>query len=239
MKHAVYGRTATMPAVIYTGSNIAFAQRPNPVFSHDCNVLIRVVATGICGTDRSIALGLFPAAPGVILGHEAVGDVVAVNPGLSSIRPGERVVINPTFYCLQCRYCRRGMMAHCPAKEGREVGVDRDGTLTDFIAMPERFVHRIPDEMSYRRAALVEPLACVINNVMAANPRWDDRILVLGAGPIGALCALAGRDSVCSRLQRYPSVPRVAEVNRSGGIQSRSNLVRTHEAYCFQSFETG
>ena len=216
MKQTVSGHTATMPAVIFTGTGIAFSRRPSPVLSDDCNVLIRVRATGLCGTDRSIALGAFPAAPGVILGHEAVGDVVAVGPGVSSVRPRDRVVINPTYYCLRCGPCRRGMMAHCLAKEGREIGVDRDGTLTDFIAMPERFVHRIPNSMPYRRAALVEPLACVLNNLMAANPRWDDRILVLGGGPIGALCALV--------LSARGSRVAIAEVDTQRAAMAREIL---------------
>jgi fructokinase len=222
-----------MPAVIYTGTNLAFARRPNPVLSGDCDVLIRVVATGICGTDRSIALGAFPAAPGVILGHEAAGVVVIVSPGVTAVQPGERVVINPTYYCLGCRYCRRGMMAHCPAKEGREIGVDRDGTLTDFIAIPQRFVHRIPDGMSCRRAALVEPLACVLNNLMAANPRWDDRILVLGAGPIGTLCALvlSARGSRVTIAEVDPQRAALArdilpkKVAVAGGAASRPDVI--------------
>ncbi|MFJ3788365.1 zinc-binding dehydrogenase [Kitasatospora sp. NPDC090091] len=153
-------------------------------------VLVRVAATGICGTDRAILLGEFPARRGVVLGHEAVGAVTAVGAGTRSVAPGDRVVINPTYHCDRCRPCRRGMPAHCGAKEGREIGVDRDGTMAEYAVVPERFLHRLPASVSYRRGALVEPLACVLNNLAAARLRWDDQVLVLGAGPIGALCAL-------------------------------------------------
>ncbi|MGE7436346.1 zinc-dependent alcohol dehydrogenase [Kitasatospora sp. NPDC001175] len=168
---------------------VALQDRPVPVPAAD-EVLVKVAVTGVCGTDRLIVLGGFPAKPGVILGHEAAGEVAAVGAAVTSLVPGDRVVINPTSYCWQCRTCRRGLPAHCEAKDGREIGVDRDGTMAEYVVLPERFVHRLPASMSYRRAALVEPLACVLNNLAAAGPRPDDRILVIGAGPIGALCAL-------------------------------------------------
>lgn len=174
--------------MIFTGSGLSLAERPTPSLTDDLNVAIRLTMTGICGTDRSIALGSFPCVPGVILGHEAVGEVVAVRG--SAFQPGDRVVVNPTYYCGKCRYCRRGMAAHCPSKEGREIGVDSDGTLTNYIVMPERFVHQIPEGIEWRRAVGIEPLACVLNNLIAASPRFDDHVVVLGAGPIGTLCAL-------------------------------------------------
>ncbi|MFF7456473.1 zinc-binding dehydrogenase [Kitasatospora sp. NPDC008115] len=164
-------------------------ERAVPAFAPD-EVLVKVAATGICGTDRAILLGEFPARRGVVLGHEAVGAVAATGAGVGSVTPGDRVVINPTYHCDRCRPCRRGLPAHCGAKAGREVGVDRDGTMADYAVVPERFVHRLPASVSYRRGALVEPLACVLNNLAAAGPRWDDRVLVVGAGPIGTLCAL-------------------------------------------------
>ncbi|MFB7470777.1 zinc-binding dehydrogenase [Kitasatospora sp. NPDC056184] len=169
-------------------------------------VLVRVAATGICGTDRAILLGEFPARRGVVLGHEAVGTVAAVGAGVGAPAPGDRVVINPTYHCDRCRPCRRGMPAHCGVKAGREVGVDRDGTMAEFAVVPERFVHRLPAAVSYRRGVLVEPLACVLNNLAAARPRWDDRVLVVGAGPIGALCALvlARRGARVTLAERDP-----------------------------------
>ncbi|MGK4578722.1 zinc-dependent alcohol dehydrogenase [Kitasatospora sp. HPMI-4] len=205
---------------------IGLQDRPVPVPAVD-EVLVRVAVTGICGTDRAIVLGEFPAKPGVVLGHEAAGEVAAVGPAVASVAPGDRVVVNPTFYCGRCRTCRRGLPAHCEAKDGREIGVDLDGTMAEYVVVPDRFVHRLPASMSYRRAALVEPLACVLNNLRAAGPRWDDRILVLGAGPIGALCALvlarrgarvalADRDPVRLELART-LLPREVRVRAADG----------------------
>ncbi|MGV9266896.1 zinc-dependent alcohol dehydrogenase [Kitasatospora sp. NPDC003701] len=196
-----------MKAVVFEGVGLpGIHDRAVPSFEAD-EVLVKVAVTGICGTDRAILLGEFPARRGVVLGHEAVGAVAAVGAGVAAVAPGDRVVINPTYHCDRCRPCRRGMPAHCGAKAGREIGVDRDGTMAGFAVVPERFVHRLPDSVPYRRGALVEPLACVLNNLAAARPRWDDRVLVVGAGPIGALCALvlAGRGTRVTLAERDPA----------------------------------
>lgn len=182
----------TMPALVYSGPNegVGLATRPVPHLSEGDDVLVRVAATGICGTDRGIVLGSFPATPGVILGHEAVGHVAAAGIGVASVSLGDPVAINPTYYCGRCVACRHGKMAYCLAKQGREIGVDCDGTMAAYIKMPEAFVHRLPTGMSLRRAVQIEPLACVLNNLAAANPQPGDRALILGGGPIGTLCAL-------------------------------------------------
>ena len=180
-----------MSAVVFEQpSLVALAERPVPAARDPHDVVIRIEATGICGTDRGIVNGQFPASSGVILGHEAVGTVHALGDRVDLVEPGDRVIINPTYYCGRCRPCRRGMPAHCQAKDGREIGVDCDGTMTRFAVAPERFVHRIDPATPTRQAIMVEPLACVLNNLAAAHPRPDDRILVSGAGPVGVLCAL-------------------------------------------------
>ena len=206
---------ATMPALVYAGpaAGVELAVRPVPVPSGDADVLVRVAATGVCGTDRGIVLGSFPAVAGVILGHEAVGEVAAVGPAVDALRPGDAVVVNPTYYCGVCRPCRRGMSAHCLAKEGREIGVDCDGTMAGYVLLPARFVHRLPDGMGLRRAAQVEPLACVLNNLAAAAPRPGDHILIFGGGPIGTLCALV-LAAQGARVNLAEQDPRRAELAR-------------------------
>ena len=197
-----------MPALVYAGpqAGVELTTRPVPAISGGDDVIVRVAATGVCGTDRGILLGNFPALSGVILGHEAVGEVAAVGPAVSSLRIGDRVVINPTYYGGTCRPCRRGFPAHCQAKEGREIGVDCDGTMAGYVALPERFARPLPDGMSLRRASQVEPLACVLNNLAAASPKPGDHILILGAGPIGTLCAfvLAAQGARVSLAERDP-----------------------------------
>ncbi|MFF9582870.1 zinc-binding dehydrogenase [Streptomyces achromogenes] len=180
-----------MRALVYLGSGaLELREHPVPALPGRDDVRVRVTGTGICGTDRKILLGHFPAREGVVLGHESVGVVESTGPDVTSVRPGDRVVVNPTLYCGRCRPCRRGATNFCRNKRGTEVGVDRDGTYADYTVLPERFVERLPDGVPFHRAVLIEPLACVLNNVLAADVTYADTVTVLGAGPIGVLTGL-------------------------------------------------
>jgi 2-desacetyl-2-hydroxyethyl bacteriochlorophyllide A dehydrogenase len=217
----------SMAGVVFDGpGSTTLRRRPIPV-PDDGEVLVRIAVSGICGTDRGIVLGEFPASPGVILGHEAAGEVAAAGAGVTDLAPGDRVVINPTSYCLRCLPCRRGRPAHCTEKEGREIGVDCDGTMAEHLTLDQRYVHRLPDSLTFRAAALVEPLACVLNNLQCAAPRPDDQIMIIGAGPIGTMCAhvliaqgarvcVVERDATRARLARDLLAP--APVQHTGHL---------------------
>ncbi|MER7512385.1 alcohol dehydrogenase catalytic domain-containing protein [Streptomyces lavendulae] len=180
-----------MRALVYLGPGSAELQdRPAARLVNGDDVVVEVTGTGVCGTDRKILLGRFPARPGVVLGHESVGVVRETGPQVRSVGVGDRVVVNPTLYCGWCVPCRRGATNFCRHKAGTEVGVDRDGTYAEAVTLPERFVERIPAGLPFRSAVLIEPLACVLNNVGAASVTFDDTVVVLGAGPIGMLTAL-------------------------------------------------
>lgn len=180
-----------MRALVYLGPGaVALQERPTPALTAPDDVLIRIVGSGICGTDRKILLGHFPSRPGVILGHESVGIVAGRGPAVRSLAEGDRVVVDPTLYCGGCDRCRRGATNFCRHKQGTEVGVDRDGTFADYIVLPERSVHRLPEAVDFAAAVLIEPLACVLNNVSAAALTCDDVVAVFGAGPIGMLVGL-------------------------------------------------
>lgn len=215
------------PALVLKNGSPTLCIRPAPRLERPDHVLVRVAATGICGTDRAILLGEFPAREGVVLGHEAAGEVIDVGPAVTTFRAGDRVVINPAYHCGRCVPCRRGTAAYCTAKEGRELGVDGDGTMAGVIVVAEHSLHSLPPGVSFRRAAMVEPLACVLTNVRAAAPRWDDRVVVAGAGPIGTLCALVlayqgarvtllERDAVRTRLAREMLPSSVRVLNTAG-----------------------
>ena len=181
---------ATMRCVIWAdGGRVEVVSRPLPRIARPRDVLVRVHATGICGTDRAIVLGEFPAEPGVLLGHETSGEVVAAGSD-AGLSPGDPVVINPTFFCGECFHCLRGRAEHCDRKDGREVGIDCPGTMAEYFVADERFLHRLPAGLSYTRASLIEPLACVLANLEAAAPAWGHRVIVAGGGPIGLLAAL-------------------------------------------------
>lgn len=164
---------------------------PDPPEPVDTEVLIRIRATGICGTDLGIVSGEYDAVKGVILGHEAAGDVVAVGDAVNSVAAGDRVAIDPTYSCGFCRMCRTNRSNHCERKHGTEAGVSRDGTLAEYYLCEERFVHRLQPRLSFAAGTLGEPLSCALTGVARLNLHLAHRVAVVGGGPMGILYAWA------------------------------------------------
>jgi L-iditol 2-dehydrogenase len=166
-------------------------------------VMIRVEAAGICGTDRHLFHGEFPAKPPVTLGHEFAGTVVAVGEGVD-IPLGVRVTCDPNDCCGHCDACRRGKVNLCPNNVA--TGIHRDGGFAEFAVFPARRAHRLPDGLDPRHGAFSEPLACTLHGVDIGAPKPGERALVIGGGVIGLLAlqlaALAGAEAVL--LTRHP-----------------------------------
>ncbi|GGZ63128.1 zinc-dependent alcohol dehydrogenase [Streptomyces subrutilus] len=172
---------------------LTLVDHPKPVPERADDVVIRVAQSGICGTDRSVLVGKFPAETGVVMGHEAVGVVDATGPGASRFAVGDRVIVNPTLYCGTCPACLEGHWNFCERKAGTEVGLDYDGSFAEFIRLPELFCHAIPDGMSFDRAVVVEPLACALNNIEAGRLTAGESAVVVGGGPMGVVTAMAAQ----------------------------------------------
>ncbi|MET9296747.1 alcohol dehydrogenase catalytic domain-containing protein [Streptomyces sp. NPDC003077] len=179
--------------VLNENRTLSLTDRPTPEPDAPTDVVVRVVQTGICGTDRSVLVGKFPAVPGVVMGHEAVGTVHSVGTAVTRHRPGDRVIVNPTLYCGQCPTCLAGHWDFCENKAGTEVGLDLDGAFAEYIRLPERFLHPVPTGMDLDRAVVVEPLACALNNIEAGRLQAGETAVVVGGGPVGVVCALAAR----------------------------------------------
>lgn len=170
------------------------------------DVLVRIRATGVCGTDLGIVRGEYAARRGVILGHESAGEVVRCGSEVAGLRRGDRVVIDPTYYCGYCRMCRSDRPNHCESKAERESGVSQDGTFAHYYCTDQRFVHRIADHLSYAAASLTEPLSCALTGLEQLRLRADMDTAVVGAGPMGMLyChALAARGFVGTLIEAAP-----------------------------------
>ncbi|KXK62650.1 zinc-binding dehydrogenase [Micromonospora rosaria] len=159
----------------------------------DDDVVVDIRYCGICGTDLGIVSGSYPVAvSGVTLGHEASGIVAEVGPAVTEVAVGDRVVINPTPYCGRCRMCRTQRINHCVNKHGTESGVSYDGAFAGRYRTTSAFVHRLPDHVSLKAAALTEPLSCVLAGVRKIQPpSLAAYTYVFGAGPLGLLYAWA------------------------------------------------
>jgi D-arabinitol dehydrogenase (NADP+) len=154
----------------------------SPVTERD--VLVRVYASGICGTDVHIFRGDYMGSYPIIPGHEFAGVVEAVGSSVSRIRVGDRVAIEPNVACDNCHACLNNRQNFCENWNG--IGVTLPGGMAELVAVPEKAVFDI-GALPFPVAAFVEPLACVLHGVERARFRLADRVLIVGAGPIGIL----------------------------------------------------
>ncbi len=184
----------TMYVPIFKGEGrLEYEERPVPLPDQPADVLVRVEACGICGTDLNI-LAVPPAhkaTPNIIIGHEGVGVVEAVGPGVTGLRPGDRVVVAPRLTCGECRYCRRGLDNQCT--NYRSIGTTIDGAFAPYLRAPQSALYKISPAVSRDDAALFEPLSCVVGSVVRAPIRAGDKVAIIGAGPMGLLFAQAYR----------------------------------------------
>jgi L-iditol 2-dehydrogenase len=167
-------------------------------------VLIRVAACGICGSDVHGYDGSSGRRiPPIVMGHEAAGTVAAVGEGVTSLKAGDRVTMDSTIYCGTCDYCRRGQVNLCDRREVLGVSCGeyrRNGAYAEFVAVPERIVHRLPANMSFVDAAMLEPTSVALHAVAVSGAGAGDTALVIGAGMIGLLTMQAARAAGCSRV---------------------------------------
>ena len=162
-------------------------EKPKIVDGKD--VIVKIKYTGICGTDLAIISGAYPmAVPGVTIGHESVGYIEDIGDNVNKYKIGDKVVINPTYYCGQCRMCQTLRINHCMKKFGTESGVSRDGTFAEYYVTTEDFLMKIPDEISMKAMVLTEPLSCTLMGISKIhNLTMNISSIVFGAGPMGLL----------------------------------------------------
>lgn len=162
-------------------------------------VVIRVAAAGICGTDLHIVDGLFPPTPyPIIPGHEFAGEVVAVGSEVDFLSEGARVAVDPSLFCGHCPACQRQRGNLC-AQWGA-VGDTVNGAFAEYVAVPAGNVHSIPDPVSFSEAALVEPLACAVHGLNRLRLTPGASLLVVGAGTMGLLLAQLARRTGAATL---------------------------------------
>lgn len=181
-----------MQAIVYNGPwNIQLEEREEPAIILPDEVIVEIRATGICGTDLSIISGEYNAREKVIIGHESAGVIVEKGSGVETFNVGDRVIIDPTYYCGYCENCRKGLRNHCFLKSSTEAGVSIDGTFTKYFKTTKRFIYPLADDVPFEQGAMSEPLSCVLTAVkkLAVTPFYN--VAILGGGPIGLLFYLA------------------------------------------------
>ena len=166
-------------------------ERPIPSLG-ESDVLIKVKATTLCGSDLHIFKGKHPAVSlPVPVGHEIAGEVAEVGSGVTKVKPGDRVTVEPVIVCGECHYCQRGDYHLC-ANISFQYRQGQGGLTTDFVA-PERWVHLLTEGISNAAGALIEPLAVAVHAVRLANLDISESVAVFGAGAIGLLILQVAR----------------------------------------------
>jgi len=182
--------------------NLEMVEMPAPEIGPD-DILVRVRACGICGSDvHGFDGSTGRRIPPLVMGHEAAGEVAGTGGNVHDLHEGDRVTFDSTIYCGQCFYCLRGEVNLC---ENREVlGVSpgpyrRHGAFAEFVAVPRRIVYRLPDDLSYEHAALIEAVSVAVHAV-SLGPAKPQSAVVVGAGMIGVLAVQALRAAGCGQL---------------------------------------
>jgi L-iditol 2-dehydrogenase len=168
------------------------AERPEPVAGPG-QVVLDVLAAGICGTDLHIQAGEYPSVPPVTVGHEVCGRVISPGAGVDASWDGARVVVETYFStCGRCAMCRAGRGNMCARRQS--IGTHVDGGFAPRLLIPATNLHRVPDALTDAAASLAEPLACVCNALLDPPVIGaGDGVLVIGPGPIGLLAAQVAR----------------------------------------------
>lgn len=168
----------------------------------DDEVLLAVGGVSVCGSDihQYHNTHSWPVRTPVVLGHEFGGIVAKAGKRVRNFREGDRVVSETAaVICGRCIYCRTGEYNLCPERKGFGYGIN--GAMANYVRVPERCLHAIPDNLPFSRAALTEP-CCVAYNCVTVNSRIrpGDTVVVLGPGPIGLLCAQMAKVNGAGRL---------------------------------------
>lgn len=155
---------------------------PEPTPGPD-DIVVKVEAAGICGTDRHLYKGEFPSLPGTTLGHEFSG--IIVDAGRSELATGSRVTCDPNTWCGNCEQCQRGRVNLCV--NNIATGIHRDGGFAEYCAFPAHKAHVLPEHLDPLHGAVCEPLACTLHGMDIGNASAGERVLVIGGGVIGLL----------------------------------------------------
>jgi alcohol dehydrogenase len=187
-----------MKALVYQGpGKKALEERPMPAISAPTDAIVKITKTTICGTDLHILKGEVPTCkPGRILGHEGVGVVDSVGAGVTSFRPGDRVLISCISACGKCEYCRKGMYSHCTTG-GWILGNEIDGTQAEYVRIPhaDTSLYRIPEGAEEDALVMLSDILptgfeC---GVLNGKVQPGDVVGIVGAGPIGLAALLTAQ----------------------------------------------
>ena len=187
-------------AVFYKKGDLRIENIEIPELKSD-DVLIKVKACGICGTDMHIFDGDEGAAPtpsGTVLGHEFAGEVIKVGAMVNGIKEGDKVSVDPNKLCNLCDYCREGIGHFCSDMIG--IGTTVHGGFAEYCVVPQSQVYKFSDGIEFSEAAMTEPVACCLHGIDMCDIEPGANVLVIGGGMIGLLMLQLAKIKGASKL---------------------------------------
>jgi len=213
-------------AVFYGTGDMRYEEVPDIklVDGEDFDVLIKVKAAGICGSDLHFFNGLlptdaFPEKP--VLGHELSGEVVEVGKDVKNVKVGDRVAVEPLIECGKCIYCKAGDYHLCG--ELKHIGYFYSGGFAEYTKAPHGKVFKLPDSVSYEEASLVDCYACGVHAVNVCKVSIADFVVVFGAGPVGLTAAQAARAAGARDVVIIDDIDEILEIAKQAGIEKAYN----------------
>jgi L-gulonate 5-dehydrogenase len=207
-----------------------------PVISEKNNILVKMTAAGICGSDVGIYHGTNAAATYPrIIGHEMVGRVAEVGPNATKLKVGDRVIVNQVTSCGHCYPCKIGRGNVCDNLEVR--GVHIDGGYREFIAVPESDCYILPESISDQDAVMIEPTTIAIQSCTRAELSKDDMLLIYGSGALGSTILKIAR-LMCDHIIVADILDEKLEIAKKNGAKytinvAKENLVEKVKEYTF------
>ncbi|GAA4071908.1 zinc-dependent alcohol dehydrogenase family protein [Streptomyces shaanxiensis] len=171
-------------AVIEAPGKVTVTTVPDPT-PGPREVVVDVAACGLCGTDLHILQGEFAPKLPIVPGHEFAGEVVGLGSEVTELAIGDRVAVDPSLYCHECRYCRTGHNNLCDRWQA--IGVTVAGGAAEYAVAPVANCVRLPDHVDVQDAALIEPLSCAVRGYDVLNSRLGSHVLIYGSGTMGLM----------------------------------------------------
>ena len=187
-------------AVFYGKNNLNIEEKDIPKAKAD-EVVIKVMACGVCGTDIHIFDGDEGAAatpPGTTLGHEFSGVVTEIGDNVKTVSVGDRVCVDPNKLCGSCYYCKSAISHFCDNIIG--IGTTVDGGFAQYCAVPESQVYKIACTTTFEQAAMCEPVACCMHGIDMCDIKTDDTVVVIGCGMIGMIMLQLAKTSGAAKI---------------------------------------
>jgi L-iditol 2-dehydrogenase len=213
---------------------LSIAEMPVPAFGDD-EVLVRVRACGVCGSDvHGFDGSTGRRIPPLVMGHEAAGVVERVGAAVTDLSPGDRVTFDSTVSCGSCDFCRRGQINLCDRRTVLGVSCGdyrRHGAFAEYVNVPARIAYRLPDALPFEHAALIEAVSVAVHAVALKKPSPSDHVAVIGCGMIGLLIVQVLRAEGCTSIIAVDvddsRVAMAMQLGATAGFDGRSDVPQT------------